>query len=110
MVEEGGDLGLGDELLMVLVTLKPMLWARTSFGVWLGPVTTEVTVKTSAAATSAAALACTTALLMPIFVISSTQWTLGGRDTNDGSQVRVGAHQEHGDGINTSVNALPINR
>jgi hypothetical protein len=57
------------ELEIVLVMLKPVPEVRTNLGVFVGPVTTEATVNTSAAMTSATALALTTVLACLSFVI-----------------------------------------
>jgi hypothetical protein len=59
------------ELEMVLVMEKPVPEVRTNFGVCLGAVTREATVNTSAARTSAAALALTTVFACLSLVISS---------------------------------------
>jgi hypothetical protein len=67
-----------EELEMVLVMLKPVPEVRTNFGVFVGPVTTEARMKTSAAMTNAAMPSATVLARRNVFVrlscfISSTR-------------------------------------
>jgi hypothetical protein len=50
---------------MALVIVKPVPEVSLDFDFWLEPTATEATAKTSAAITSAVALACTTAFDCP---------------------------------------------